>query len=238
MAQKTVFHLEACPSNNTGLLEDCSCAEEAKRYTKLAKISVSLFSFEYVGSMVTKSKAFESDAWHVAVDGVENVVNIIVSRLARNSDNEASLRKWGGKISALLLLYASYHVIYEGYERVIIPQQVKWYMAILAIIGLGVNLYQQYIHWKAPKEHRNEQHFWQNLHLWGDISSSIAVVIGGLIMWATNDFYWIDGALSIMIGCLLVVLTSARLFGLELHSHNNETNHSGHAHGPGCNHKH
>lgn len=225
-------HLDACPSLVSGLLQDCSCIEEEKNYLILAKLSFGLFGFELLGGLGSGSMALVSDALHVIVDGTESIVNVVVSRLSRQSDNEAELRKLGGKISALLLLFASAWIITEGLERFHHPHKVEWYMTIVAIIGLMVNLVQQHIHWKAPKEHRNEQHFWQNWHLWGDISSSVAVVIGGAIMLFSSNLYWVDGALSVVIGLWLALLTGAKLIGVEFHSHEH------HEHGAGCDHKH
>lgn len=222
-------HLDACPSLSSGLPQDCSCAQEEKRYTDLAKLSLGLFAFEIIGGLLSGSMALMSDALHVLVDGTESVVNAVISFLSRHSDNEADLRAFGGKISALLLLLASTWIIYEGLERFHSPHPVEWYMVVIAVIGLGVNLFQRYILWKAPREHRNIQHFWQNMHLWGDIASSLAVIVGGVIMWTTNGFYWIDGLLSIGIGIWLVALTGGRLIGINLHQHQ---------HGSCCGHDH
>lgn len=232
MAHTTQFHLEKCPSHASGLSEDCSCAEEEKKYLSLAKLSFGIFGLELFGGVGTGSVALVSDALHVLIDGAESIVNAIVSRFSRNGGNEAMLRKLGGKISAMLLLVASAGIIYEGLERVSHPHEVAGYMVFIAIAGLGVNLYQRYLLWKAPKEHHNEQHFWQNWHLWGDISSSIAVIIGGVIMLFTDNLYWIDGVLSVGIGAWLVALTGAKLIGVELHTHKHE------GHGPDCTHNH
>lgn len=225
-------HLDACPSLVSGLSQDCSCAEEEKTYIALAKLSFGLFGFELLGGLGSGSMALVSDALHVIVDGTESIVNVVVSRFSRRSDNEAELRKLGGKISALLLLFASAWIITEGLERFHHPHKVEWYMTIVAIIGLVVNLFQMYLLWKAPKEHRNTQHFWQNLHLWGDIASSVAVVIGGVIMLFSSNLFWVDGVLSVVIGLWLALLTGAKLIDVELHPHDDDE------HGPECGHKH
>lgn len=229
MAQETQFHLNKCPSNDTGVSTDCSCDEEVLHYLNLAKLSFALFVFELVGGLLSSSLALMSDAFHLLADGTENMINVIVSRLSRKSGNEERIRKIGGLLSGWLLLFMGALIVYEGWERFLDPHEVKWYMTIFASIGLGVNLFQKWLHGKALPEHRNKQHFWQDRHLWSDILASIAVIVGGLIMLASEDLYWIDGLLSIGIGLWIVALTSAKLFGIELHSHN---------HGPECNHKH
>ena len=64
--------------------------------------------------------------------------------------------------------------------------------------------------------------------IWRDVDkdpSVRAVIIGGAIMLATSEIYWIDGILSIGIGALILVFTGARILGIELHAHEN-----GHCH--------
>ena len=233
MAQETLFHLTKCPSNSTGLSEDCSCDREVSHYLNLAKWSFGLFVFELVGGLFSNSMALISDAFHVLADGTENMINVFVSRLSRTKRDEERVRKIGGAISGYLLLFMGALIVYEGWERLVEPHEVRWYMTFIAIVGLGVNLRQRWIHNQALPEHKNNQHFWQDRHLWSDILASIAVIIGGLIMLVSDGLYWIDGALSIAIGIWIVFLTGAKLFGFELHSHSHDHN-DGHK----CDHKH
>jgi len=206
-------HLDACPSLESGRFEDCSCLAEEIRYITLAKWSLGIFSLESLGGYFSGSIALMSDSLHVLVDGTENIVNAIVSRLSRQSDREMRLRKRGGVISALLLLIAGGWIVVEGINRISSPHKVEWYMTLVAVLGLGGNLVQRWIHQKAPKEHRNIQHFFQDLHIWGDILSSLAVILGGTVMLATENLYWVDGALSIIIGIWIIIITTMRLFG-------------------------
>lgn len=239
MAQFTQFHLDACPSNSTGLSEDCSCDKEAEHYLALAKWSFGLFLFEFLGGLFSGSIALVSDSLHVLLDGTENIVSAIVSKLSRKHQNEKKMRTIGGRISALLLLIAGGVIVHEGWERIITPHEVEWYMAAIATVGLLVNLLQMYLHQGVAKEHRNQTHFWQSRHLWSDIFASIAVIVGGLIMSVSGGLYWIDGVLSIGIGILIMILTCAKILGVEVHSHNHghgHGDHAGHNHGPGCNH--
>ena len=207
------------------MFEDCTCAQEVRHYIQLAKISFGLFLFEIIGGIFSGSMALISDAVHVLTDGIENIINIVVSHLSRKSINENMIREAGGIISGLLLLSMGIWIIWEGWERYNNPQHVEWYMTIIAMVGLCVNIFQKWLHGKALPEHRNTQHFWQSWHLWQDIASSIAVIIGGLFMLSSNDLYWIDGILSIAIGLLIVVIVSARLLGISLHSHDHTHKH-------------
>ncbi|HBH71737.1 MAG TPA: hypothetical protein DDX26_02650 [Candidatus Yonathbacteria bacterium] len=215
-------HLEACPSVRSGVSKDCSCDKEVKHYLKLAKLSFSLFIFELLGGIFSGSMALVSDALHVLLDGMENIVSAIVSRLSLKGYDEKIVRDFGGKISALLLLFASSGIVYEGFERILTPHEVEWYMVLVAIIGLAVNLWQKSLHNEALEEHRNQTHFWQNRHLISDISASAAVVIGGLVMFFAEGLYWIDGVLSVGIGVMIVFFTIAKLLGFDIHKHDYE----------------
>ena len=218
-------HLDTCPSLHSGIGSDCTCAKEVSHYLRLAKISFGLFVFEIVGGFFSGSMALISDAVHVLADGTENMINVIVSRLSRKSENENTIRKIGGLISGWLLLLMGLWIIWEGWERYQNPHPVEWYMTLVAIIGLCVNVRQKWIHSKALPEHRNTQHFWQSWHLWQDIAASVAVIIGGLFMLSSNDLYWIDGVLSIAIGLLIVIIVGARLLGVSLHTHDHTHHH-------------
>ena len=226
MAQK---HLDACPSLASGLSDDCSCDKEVSHYLILAKWSFGLFVFEFIGGLFSGSIALVSDSLHVLLDGTENIVSAIVSKLSRKHKNEKKMRMIGGRVSALLLLVASGVIVHEGWERIITPHEVEWYMTVIATIGLCVNILQMYLHQGVAEEHKNQTHLWQSRHLWSDISASIAVIVGGLIMSVSGGLYWIDGVLSIGIGILIMTLTVGRLLGVEFHSH---------SHGAECRHKH
>lgn len=221
-------HLSACPSIDTGNNEDCSCPTEENRYLTLAKWSLYLFVFELTGGYFSGSLALMSDALHVLVDGTENFVSAIVSRFARQG-NEERVRMIGGMTSALLLLLAATWIIREGWERMMNPQKVEGYMVIVATIGLLVNLLQWRIHHEAPGEHRNVTHLWQDRHLLSDISASIAVILGGTLMLLTDGWYWVDGVLSVGIGAWIVVFTVSRMLGFGLHDHDH-SNCSEHEH--------
>jgi len=232
MAQTTHFHLDKCPSRETGSEIDCSCNQEKKHYLKLAGISFALFLGEFFGGLLSGSMALMSDSFHVLMDGTENMISVLVSRMARKGIDEQMVRSIGAKVSAALLFIIASSIVYEGYHRFLLPHKVEWYMVLIAIVGLVGNLIQRKIHQGALREHRNVTHFWQDMHLLSDIATSGVVIIGGLIMLITGGFYWIDGLLSVGIGLLIMTFTGARFVGVELHSHDGHE----HKHDEGCDH--
>lgn len=229
MAEKTVFHLESCPTNKTGSVTDCSCNEETAHYLKLAKLVFIVSLSEIIGGKLSGSTAMISEGFHQLFDGMESIVNFFVSILARRSKDEKRVRFVGGEISAALLLCIAIWIIFEGIGRIQNPQPISPYMILIALFGFVVTVLLRIIHQGARKEHINLSHLWQDRHLVSDLLANGAVVIGGVIMAILGEYYWIDGILSVGIGTLILFLTGARLVGIELHSHE---------HGAKCNHKH
>ena len=211
-------HLNACRYAATGNPADCKCASEERHYLRLAKWSFWLFVFEFLGGLFSHSLALLSDALHVLLDGSENIVSAVVSRLARKGKNEERIRSIGGLVSGCLLLVIAGVIIREGWERSHEPQEVSGWMLLVAVIGLGINLWQRKIHQEAPDEHRNVTHFWQDWHLLSDIATSGVVIVGGILM-ITLGWYWLDGILSIAIGGWIAILTVLRLSGVEIYAH-------------------
>lgn len=212
-------HLDNCPSLASENPEDCSCKEEVGHYIYLAKWSFGLFLFEFIGGVISGSIALISDSIHVLLDGTESALSAVVSKISCTHEDEHKVRKIGGMISAFLLLVVACVIIYEGWERVVTPHKVEWYMPIIAFIGLSLNVWLLHFHKKARDEHKNQTHGWQTLHFISDIFTSCLVIIGGVIMFTFDNLYWVDGVLSIVIGLLIVYLTSSRIMGIESHSH-------------------
>lgn len=216
-------HLDECPYRGSGNPEDCSCEEEVTHYTTLAKYSLGLFLFEFIGGILSGSLALISDALHVLFDSIENIISIVVSKLSRTSANEKKIRTYAGKISATLLMIGGLIVAIEGYNRINNPHEINgWVMLFFTTIGLGVNLRQLYLHRKARDEHRNITHFWQDKHLISDTATSVAVLIGGIVILISEDWTWLDGALSLAIGTLIISFTIAKFCGLNIHTHDHE----------------
>ena len=223
-------HLEACRSIATGNPDDCRCKDEENHYFRLSKWSFGLFVFELLTGFITGSLALIADSVHVFLDSTESFINAFVSRWSRQGESsESIIRDIGGKISAVLLFVLAAIIIREGWERWEQPETVSGWAFTFALIGLVLNVVLKQIHARAHPEHKNITHGWQNLHFWSDILTSIAVVIGTLVM-ASGGPYSIDGVLSMFIGAWIAFLTLARLAGVNLRIIGHSNNHSGHHH--------
>ncbi|HEX8994366.1 MAG TPA: cation diffusion facilitator family transporter [Candidatus Paceibacterota bacterium] len=191
---------------------DCRCGEEGRRYLKLSLFSIGLFFFELVSGIGTGSVALVADALHVLVDGFENILSYVTVWLARNFHHEDAIRRRAGYISGTLLLATAVFILREGIERMFSPTPVSWWMIIFAAVGFCVNLAQIAIHRKAPDEHRNITHMWQDTHIISDALASLGVIMGGIII-ATTGWSIVDPLVSIAIGIRILWMIGERFSG-------------------------
>ncbi len=224
-------HLTACLFLKTGQQSDCHCSDEVWHYKKLTMISFGLFVSEFIGGILVGSLALISDSFHVLVDGTESFVSMIVSKRARTSLNEKLLRRRGGYLSAILLIgVALWIILVEAPDRMANPHEIDaWYMIGLGLVGFWANLWMYSMHTKAHVEHKNETHWWQELHIVVDTGASVAVVFGGITIWITG-FVIIDTVISFLLGGLILFIALRRLFlkPSEDHSHCGHNHHHHH----------
>lgn len=164
---------------------------------------------QIIGGFIANSLSLLSDALH----NFSDVLSLLISWFAHNLSNKPADNKktFGYKraeimaafINAASLLAVSFFLIKEAIDRFNNPANVKaeW------IIGLGlasilINGISVLILSKDAKKSLNIRSAY--LHLFTDMLTSIAVVIGGLLMYffAVN---WIDPLLSILIAVYLII---------------------------------
>lgn len=224
-------HLTACLFLKTGQRSDCHCGDEVWHYTKLTMISFGLFISEFVVGILIGSLALISDSFHVLVDGTESFVSMIVSKRARTSVDEKKLRRRGGYLSALLLIgVALWIILIEAPERMANPHEIQvGYMITLGLVGLFANLFMYFMHVNTHEEHKNETHWWQELHIIVDTGASVAVVFGGIAIWITGAVV-VDTIISFLLGGLILFIALRRLFlkPSEDHSHCGHDHHHHH----------
>jgi cobalt-zinc-cadmium efflux system protein len=109
-------------------------------------------------------------------------------------------------VNGVSLIGISGWIFYEAYQRYMSPTEIKVTgMFVVACLGLVGNLL---ILWKLHGGSNNEWHGNLNvrsamLHVIGDTLSSVAVVVGGAIIFWTG-WYPIDALLSFLIGGIIL----------------------------------
>jgi cobalt-zinc-cadmium efflux system protein len=166
---------------------------------------------QIVGAFLSHSLSLMTDALHNLSDVMALFISYIANKLSKR---EYTYKKsFGFKraeilaafINATTLLGVSVYLIVEAIERLITVKEVLikgeliiW-LAGLSIVANGLSVL--LIH-KDAKHSMNMKAAY--LHLFSDMLSSIAVLIGG-VMISYFNMYWIDSVLSIAIAIYLIV---------------------------------
>ena len=164
---------------------------------------------EVIGGLWTGSLALVSDAGHMFT----HLFALGVSYLAmcwadRPPDGRRSFGYHRGEVLAALLngltvLAVVAFIVYEAVEGILDPQPVRTSeMLIVAGVGLLVNAVTAFILFRAGRDDLNIKS--ALVHLAGDLGSSAAVVVGGLVMRYTG-FWLLDPLLSLLIAVVILI---------------------------------
>ncbi len=166
---------------------------------------------EAVGGFISGSMALLSDATHNFSDVISLVVSYVANRLTKRQASEN--RTFGFKRSEIFaaflnsatLIVLAIFILVEAVKRLFAPTPISadWviYLSLLSILVNGVSVL--FIKEDA-KENINMKSAY--LHLFSDMLTSIAVLIGGLAMKYLHLF-WVDSVFSIAIAVYLLYLS-------------------------------
>jgi len=163
---------------------------------------------QVIGGLLSGSMALLSDALHNFSDVLSLIISWIANRLA--GKDKTAKRTFGYKRANILVAFINSSTLIviaviistEAVERLINPVEIKGniiiYLAGLSIVlnGLSVLLIK-----KGAKKSLNIKSAY--LHLFTDMLTSVAVLIGGLVV---RYFNWdpIDGILTLLIAAYLI----------------------------------
>ena len=168
-----------------------------------------------VGGIISGSLSLLSDALH----NFSDVLSLIISYIANKySKKEASFNKTFGYkraeiiaafVNAATLLIVAIYLVYEAVLRFLSPTEVESGIVIwLALLGIAANGFSVLLLRKSARENMNMRSAY--LHLFTDMSASVAVLIGGLLMKYFN-WFWVDSVLTILIATYLIFMGYALL---------------------------
>lgn len=164
-----------------------------------------------VAGFITDSVALLSDAGHNLSDVASLVLSLIAFRLAKAPPTR--LFTYGYKKSTILaaltnavvLLIAIGVLGYEAIHRLRYPHPVAGgVVALVAGIGIVVNFGTAMLFFRSKEHDLNTKGAY--LHLLTDALVSVGVVVAGLVIGFTG-WYWLDGAISIVILAVILVGT-------------------------------
>lgn len=163
---------------------------------------------EIVGGILSNSLSLISDALHNLTDGLAIFIAWIANKISKRPSNLK--RTFGYKrieilaamLNAAVLVAVSFWLFYEAIGRIMNPEPVKGgLMLIIASIGLVANLAAVIILRSDSKKNINVKAAY--LHLLGDTLTSVAVIAGGIIIYYF-EIYWLDPAITIIIGLYIL----------------------------------
>ena len=170
-------------------------ADSEKTTVKKLKLAIiltaSVLILEVAGGILARSLALLADAGHVFMDVFALSISLFAIILANLPSTETRTYGWhraevfAAFLNGCLLLIVSLIIIREASHRIINPKEViALPMFIAAIIGMGVNLI------VARQLHRHDRRDLNirsaYLHVIGDLSASVAVVAGAVIIHFTH----------------------------------------------------
>lgn len=163
---------------------------------------------QVIGGIISGSLSLISDALHNFSDGISIIISYIAIKL-REKDNSYK-HTFGFKraeilaavINSAVLVAICFYLFYEAVERFSNPEPIKgMLMTGVAAVGLIANIIGTLLLKRDAKHSMNIRSSY--LHLLSDAVSSVAIVLGGIaiIFW---KIYWIDPALTILIGLYIL----------------------------------
>lgn len=163
---------------------------------------------EIIGGILSNSLSLLSDAFHNLSDALAVLIAWIAHKISKRPSNEK--RTFGYKrveilaalLNAVVLAVISVYLFYEAALRLIEPQPVKGLiMLVVASIGFLANLFAVILLHHDSRRNINFKAAY--LHLIGDTLSSVAVIIGAVLIYYF-EIYWVDPVITILIGLYIL----------------------------------
>ncbi len=181
---------------------------QGKKLLLTILLNIAITIAEFIGGIFSNSLALISDAFH----NLSDVIALLLSYLARRYSHKKPDTKhtFGYKrieilaalFNSALLIAISIFLFVEAWHRFWDPQEIKaGILLIVASIGLIANFLSILILHSKKQESLNIKSAY--LHLLGDTLSSVAVIIGGLLIFFWN-IRWIDPLITVLVAIYLI----------------------------------
>jgi len=175
-------------------------------------LNTGFVAIEFAYGFIANSTALIADAGHNLSDVLGLMLAGGAVLLARKQPSKRytyglrSTSILAALANAMLLLLACGAIAMEAVERFNQPPVVES-LTVSAIAGIGiiVNSLSALLFLKGSQHDMNIRGAY--LHMAADAAVSLAVVIVGLTMFYTNDYYWLDPAITLLIVIVIVVGT-------------------------------
>lgn len=170
-------------------------------------ITIIAMAIEIIYGIISGSLALLSDAIHMFSHAFALALSFFAIVIAQK---DVSLDKTFGYhrsevlaafINAITILLSIVFILYEAVVRFIYPEKIDIKsMIIVSIFGLIVNIITGFLLHKGDMENVNIKSSFA--HMMSDLLSSVAIVIGAIVVYFTN-WYFIDTLLAIFISIVI-----------------------------------
>ncbi len=163
---------------------------------------------EGIGGFISGSMALISDATHNFSDVLSLIISYVANRLSRRKATTAYT--YGFKRSEILaafinsttLIVLALFILVEGIRKLFVPETIDAHWVIwLAIASIVINGLSLLFIRKDAQDNMNIKS--SLLHLFSDMLTSVAVLLGGLAM-KYFQWFWVDALFSILIALYLL----------------------------------
>jgi len=167
---------------------------------------------QIIGGIISGSLSLISDAIHNLSDVISLIISY-VANLLTNKKKQTLEKTFGYKraeiiaafINASALIVIAVFLAIEAFKRFNNPQIIDSNLVIwLALIGILFNGFSVLLLKKDASHNMNMRSAY--LHLLTDMLTSVAVLIGGILM-KYLEIYWVDAVLTIIISVYLLIMS-------------------------------
>ena len=175
-------------------------------------LNILITTAQVIGGFISGSLALISDAVHNFSDVISLIISYIANILTRKK-KQTKQYTFGYKraeiiaafINAATLIVVAIFLGIEAVKRFSAPIEIESNLVIwLAILGIAANGFSVLLLKKDAQSNLNMRSAY--IHLLSDMLTSVAVLIGGLLM-KYYQIYWVDGLLTLIISVYLIYLS-------------------------------
>ncbi len=178
----------------------------------VATLAVILFMIKLLAWYLTHSVAILTDALESTINvitGFIGLYSLYLSAQPKDSNHpygHGKIEFVSAAIEGTLILIAGMVIIYESILNIYSPQKLQMLQSglflifVSAILNLGVGIYAI----KIGKRNHSLALLASGKHLLSDMYSSVAIIIG-LIILRITDYLWIDSAIALIFAIVIIV---------------------------------
>jgi cobalt-zinc-cadmium efflux system protein len=173
-------------------------------------IALALMVLEAVGSWISGSLSLFADAIHVFADSAALGITLFASWLA--SRPQSPERSYGyyrvevlaALLNGVLLIIMALFILKSAYDRFISPHPIEaGTMLWIASVGLLANIFMLFLLKENHSHSLNLRGAY--LHILGDTLSSVAVIIGAILIQSLG-WIWADTAASAFVALMIITM--------------------------------